>query len=303
MARRKRRFVLPVLPALGLAAVAAPALHIVNASAKSSESMSEHRSGDGGDDEAGDHESEHDGKKPKKTHPQGSAANSPSSTTTTAKAAPQSTPSNAPSSTPTTAAPTTTTAAPTTTTAAPTTTTAKPTTTTTAAPTTTTAKPTTTTTAKPTTTTAAPTTTTTAPPPPSSPLTVSEQFTQLVNGKPMLLALSVNNSSASQRTFSIRVEVKGTSAPPGFLNVNSDGTQTTLNNWSCSPAEIQSPTTDSIFNCNVTIQANKTDTVMVTTGSSFKASGNTINITSNVTNDNGSTTTLPAPASATGTVA
>jgi len=137
----------------------------------------------------------------------------------------------------------------------------------------------------------------------SSPLTVSEQFTQLVNGKPMLLALSVNNSSASQRTFSIRVEVKGTTAPPNFLNVNSDGTQTTLSNWSCSPTEIQSPTTDSVFNCSVTIQASKTDTVMVTTGSSFKASGNTINITSNVTNDNGSTTNLPAPASATGTVA
>jgi len=295
LARRKRRLVLPVLPALGLAAVAAPALHIVNASAKSSESMSEHRSGDGGDDEAGDHESDYHGKKPKKTPPQASAANAPSSTTTTAKAAPQST--NAASSAPTTAAPTTTTAKPTTTTtAAPTTTTAKPTTTTTA-------KPTTTTTAKPTTTTAAPTTTTTAPPVQSSPLTVSEQFTQLVNGKPMLLALSVNNSSASQRTFSIRVEVKGTTAPPNFLNVNSDGTQTTLSNWSCSPTEIQSPTTDSVFNCSVTIQASKTDTVMVTTGSSFKASGNTINITSNVTNDNGSTTNLPAPASATGTVA
>jgi hypothetical protein len=132
---------------------------------------------------------------------------------------------------------------------------------------------------------------------------VSEQFRQLQNGKPMVLALTVNNTSANQHSFDIAVQVKGSAPPPGYLNVNSDSTQTLLGNWTCKPSEITSPTTDSTFNCTVAIPANTTNTVMVTTGSAFKSSGSSITITSTVTNDNGSTSNLPAPATATGTVA
>ena len=65
-----------------------------------------------------------------------------------------------------------------------------------------------------------------------------------------------------------------------------------------SAAEIASPTTDSFFHCSAVIPANATSTTMVTTGSSFKAAGNTITITSTVNDVNGSTANLPAPATA-----
>ena len=138
-------------------------------------------------------------------------------------------------------------------------------------------------------------------------MTVSEQFLQLQNGKPMWLALSVRNTTATQQSINITVEVKGTTPPPGFLNVNNDTASgnpyPSNSSWTCNnPAEIASPTTDSFFHCSAVIPANATSTTMVTTGSSFKAAGNTITITSTVNDVNGSTANLPAPATAQGTV-
>ena len=147
-----------------------------------------------------------------------------------------------------------------------------------------------------------PTTSTTSAP--RSPLAVAEQFTQLANGQPMLLGLTVTNTSAAAQTFDMTVEVKGGSSLPPYLNVNSDGTQKRLSNWSCTPNEIQNPTTDNVFSClGVVIPGNTINVVMVTTGSRFAASGDTISVTATVTQDNGSTANLPAAVTASATVA
>jgi hypothetical protein len=134
---------------------------------------------------------------------------------------------------------------------------------------------------------------------PQSALAVAERFTQLVNGQPMLLALTVTNTSPSSQTFDMTVEVKGSSNLPGFLNVNNDGTQKRLPNWSCTPNEISNPGADNTFTClGVMIPASTANVVMVTTGSTFAAPGATVSVTSRVTQDNGSTANLPAAVTA-----
>jgi hypothetical protein len=120
----------------------------------------------------------------------------------------------------------------------------------------------------------------------------------------MLLGLTVTNTAGTSQTFDMTVEVKGGANLPGFLNVNNDGSQKLLSNWSCKPSEIQRPTTDNVFSClGVVIPGSTANLVMVTTGSSFVASGDTISVTATVTSDNGSTTALPAPVTTTGAVA
>jgi len=100
------------------------------------------------------------------------------------------------------------------------------------------------------------------------------------------------------------VEVKGTSNLPPYLNVNSDSTQTLLPNWSCTPTEVQHPSTDNVFTCaGVVIPANTANVVMVTTGSRFTASGATVSVTATVTSIDGSAANLPAAATASGNVA
>ena len=147
------------------------------------------------------------------------------------------------------------------------------------------------------------TTTTSTTVQPGSPVTVSEQFTQLANGKPMLLALTVTNTSAQNHTLDVTVEVKGSAAPPPYLNVNSASTQTLLANWSCTPNEVQHPTTDNTFTCGVVIPASTANVVMVTSGSNFNASGASVTVVTTVTQLDGAAADLPQPTSVTGTVA
>ncbi len=138
---------------------------------------------------------------------------------------------------------------------------------------------------------------------PSSPITVGEQFTQLANGKPMLVALTVTNTSAQSHTLDVTVEVKGSAEPPPYLNVNSDSTQTLLANWSCTPGEMQHPTTDNTFTCGVVIPASTANVVMVTTGSNFRSSGASLTVVTTVTQLDGVSSNLPQPVAVTGTVA
>ena len=174
-------------------------------------------------------------------------------------------------------------------------------TTTTAAPTTTTAVPTTTT-AAPTTTTAAPTTTTTVPP--ASPMTVNEKFTQLVNGQPMLVQLTVDNTASAAQSITMTVDIKG-STLGHYPNVNNDSTQTNPPNWSCSPNEVHSPGADNVFTCTATIPASTSNVVMATTGSNIAAAakGTTVTVTSTITADTPAGPPFPAPSTLTGTVA
>jgi hypothetical protein len=168
-------------------------------------------------------------------------------------------------------------------------------------PTTTTTAPTTTT-AAPTTTTAAPTTTPRAPA--GSPLTLNEKFTQLVNGKPMLVQLTVDNTGSAAQSITMTVDIKG-SMLGHYLNVNNDGTQTNPPNWSCSPNEVQSPGPDNVFTCTATIPASTSNVVMATTGSNIAAAakGTTVTVTSTITADTPAGPPFPAPSSLTGTVA
>ncbi len=203
----------------------------------------------------------------------------PPATTTSTTADPPAT------TTSTTAAPTTTT---TSTTAAPTSTT----TSTTAAPTTTTS------------TTAAPTTTTTTPP--QADVTITEQFTQIVNTQPLALKLTAANASGATHIYTVTVDVKGSHALPPYVNVNSDTIYAPLpGNWTCAPTEYDSPTTDNVFTCTVTLGAGSSTTVMVTTGSTFLPSdkGSTVSVVTTVTKEtNPGAAPLPATVTATGTV-
>jgi hypothetical protein len=159
-------------------------------------------------------------------------------------------------------------------------------------PTSSTTSSSTTSTSTSTSTTSTSTTTTTAAP--SSPLTVAEQFTELTNGQPMVMGLTVTNTGATSHTLDVTVEVKGTANLPPYLNVNSDSTQTLLANWSCSPSEVQHPSTDNVFTCaGVVIPASTANVVMVTTGSRFTTSGATVSVTATVTKVDGSTAELP----------
>jgi len=177
----------------------------------------------------------------------------------------------------------------TTTTAAPTTTTLDPTTTTTVDPTTTTTlDPTTTTTV-------APTTTTTAPP--VADLTVTEQFTKMVNGGPFAMSLTATNSSGMAHVYTISVEVKGQKKLPNFINVNSDSAYApNPTNWTCQPGYYDPGSTDNVFKCTATIAANAATTVMVSTGSKFAASakGSSVTVIASVSQEDGSIT-MPLP--------
>jgi len=137
---------------------------------------------------------------------------------------------------------------------------------------------------------------------PQSQLKVSESFTQLANGKPMLLALTVNNTAAAAQTISVTVNVSGPSLA-GFLNVNADSTQALLANWSCTPNEVQRPSGAGPFpfTCTATIPANTSNTVMVSTGSNMATAskGTAVTVSAQVTADSPAGSPLPAVVSLT----
>ncbi len=300
MAVAKRRFVVPVLPAVGLAAVVAgPLAQAMNPNATTavSATLASRTHADTG---TGAGRTGHaDDDRQRRRHRPRKPIHHPGTTTTTALGSPSvvTTTTVAPTTTTTTAAPTTTT-----TTLDPTTTTTTldpTTTTTTAAPTTTTTVPptTTTTVAPTTTTTVAPTTTTTAPP--VADLTVTEQFTKMVNGGPFAMSLTATNSSGMAHVYTISVEVKGQKKLPNFINVNSDSAYApNPTNWTCLPAYYDPGSTDNVFTCTATIAANAATTVMVSTGSKFAASakGSSVTVITSVSQEDGSITTPLPPA-------
>ena len=146
-----------------------------------------------------------------------------------------------------------------------------------------------------TTTTVAPTTTTTAPP--VADLTVTEQFTKMVNGGPFAMSLTATNSSGMAHVYTISVEVKGQKKLPNFINVNSDSAYApNPTNWTCQPGYYDPGSTDNVFKCTATIAANAATTVMVSTGSKFAASakGSSVTVIASVSQEDGSIT-MPLP--------
>ena len=148
----------------------------------------------------------------------------------------------------------------TTTTTRPTTSTTRATTTTTRGSTTT-SRPTTTTTA-PTTTTTAATTTTTGPAPT---FRLTQVFVATAIGRPIELDTTVANGGTGPSTITLTIALHSTGFNlPGYLNPQSKPA------WlSCSPAEIQSPSTSGTFTCTGTIPAATSGIVVISSGSNI----------------------------------
>jgi hypothetical protein len=131
---------------------------------------------------------------------------------------------------------------------------------------------------------------------------VTERFDALTPGSPLIAELTLTNTSTSAHTVVITVRANSSAALPRWLNVNNDGLHTVLPNWFCNPGDIQNPGVSNLFTCTAALNASETDTVFITTGSSFSAAGATVSVISTVTSDNGSTTNLPAAATISATV-
>jgi hypothetical protein len=125
---------------------------------------------------------------------------------------------------------------------------------------TTTTRGTTTTTRATTTTTAATTTTTTAPA-----FRLTQSFIATSIGRPIELDTTVFNDGASPTAITLTITLNSTGFNlPGFLNPQSKPA------WlSCSPSEIQSPSTTGTFTCTGTVPAATSGVVVISSGSNI----------------------------------
>ena len=146
-----------------------------------------------------------------------------------------------------------------TTTTRPTTTTTGATTTTTAGGTTTTTRATTTTT-RATTTSTAPTTTTTTRA--AATIRLSQSFLATAIGNPIQLSTSISNDAATPASITLTINLTTTGDLPGYLNPSSKPAY-----LSCSPAEIQNPSTTGTFTCTGSVPAATTGAVVISSGS------------------------------------